>query len=90
MLSFLGVLTSNLHHPVLNPGKAETPRVASQDSSAERGPKQAGPGAGMGLQQEDVLVLPGWLHSVQFSPVASDSLRPHESQHARPSCITET
>ena len=25
-------------------------------------------------------------HSVQFSSVASDSLRPHESQHARPPC----
>ena len=25
-------------------------------------------------------------HSVQFSSVVSDSLRPHESQHARPPC----
>ena len=28
-----------------------------------------------------------WIHSVQFSrSVVSDSLRPHESQHARPPC----
>ena len=29
-------------------------------------------------------------HSVQFSSVASDSLRPHESQHARPPCPSPT
>ena len=62
MLSFLGVLTSYLHHPVLTPGEAETPQVASQESSAERGPKQAGPGAGMELQQENVLVSSDQLH----------------------------
>ena len=28
--------------------------------------------------------------SVQFSSVASDSLRPHESQHARPPCSSPT
>ena len=28
--------------------------------------------------------------SVQFSSVASDSLRPHESQHARPPCPSPT
>ena len=31
------------------------------------------------------------LHSVQFSrPIVSDSLRPHESQHARPPCPSST
>ena len=31
------------------------------------------------------------VHSVQFSPsVVSDSLRPHESQHARPPCPSPT
>ena len=29
-------------------------------------------------------------HSVQFSPVVFDSLRPHELQHARPSCPSPT
>ena len=33
----------------------------------------------------------GWLHSVQFSrSVGSDSLRPHEPQHARPPCPSPT
>ena len=32
-----------------------------------------------------------WISSVQFShPVISDSLRPHESQHARPPCPPPT
>ena len=32
-----------------------------------------------------------WFHSVQFScSVMSDSLRPHESQHARPPCPSPT
>ena len=31
-----------------------------------------------------------YTYSVQFSSVRSDSLRPHESQHARPSCPSPT
>jgi len=35
--------------------------------------------------------LPGWFSSVQFScSVASDSLRPHGLQHARPPCPSPT
>ena len=35
--------------------------------------------------------IPNANHSVQFScPVVSDSLRPHESQHARPPCPSPT
>ena len=35
--------------------------------------------------------LIGWFSSVQFSrSVVSDSLRPHESQHARPPCPSPT
>ena len=30
------------------------------------------------------------ISSVQFSSVASDSLQPHESQHARPPCPSPT
>ena len=30
------------------------------------------------------------VHLVQFSSVASNSLRPHESQHARPPCPSPT
>ena len=52
ILGFLGVLTPYLHHTVLTPGKAETPQVTPGDPSTEREPKQAGLGAGMGLQQE--------------------------------------
>ena len=38
-----------------------------------------------------VLVLEGLISSVQFScSVVSDSLRPHESQHARPLCPSPT
>ena len=37
------------------------------------------------------LVFPEWLFSVQFSrSVVSDSLRPHEPQHARPPCPSPT
>ena len=40
------------------------------------------------LPQNDLSL---WLHSVQFShSVVSDSLRPHESQHARPPCPSPT
>ena len=37
-----------------------------------------------------VPVSPCRLNTVQFSSVASDSLRPHESQHARPPCPSST
>ena len=37
------------------------------------------------------LLIPGSISSVQFSrSVVSDSLRPHESQHARPPCPSQT
>ena len=37
------------------------------------------------------VILKFWLYSVQFSrSVMSDSLRPHESQHARPPCPSPT
>ena len=40
------------------------------------------------LPQNDLSL---WLHSVQFShSVLSDSLRPHELQHARPPCPSQT
>ena len=37
-----------------------------------------------------VPVSPCRLNTVQFSSVVSDSLRPHESQHARPPCPSPT
>ena len=38
-----------------------------------------------------LLILPSLLSSVQFSPsFVSDSLRPHELQHARPPCQSPT
>ena len=37
------------------------------------------------------ILLRDWFTSVQFSrSVVSDSLRPHESQHARPPCLSPT
>ena len=43
------------------------------------------------LSSNLVPVLPGWLSSVQFShSVVSDSLQPHEPQHARPPCPSPT
>ena len=43
------------------------------------------------LTVKGFLVLALWFSSVQFSrSVMSDSLRPHESQHARPSCPSPT
>ena len=38
----------------------------------------------------EALILVGQFSSVQFSRSVSDSLRPHESQHARPPCPSPT
>ena len=48
--------------------------------------------AGLKLNiQETKIVASGSISSVQFScSVMSDSLRPHESQHARPPCPSPT
>ena len=49
---------------------------------------------GVGRGKGQAAASPGWCSShsssVQFNSVVSDSLRPHESQHARPPCPSQT
>ena len=63
------------------------------EEEIHRNRKQNNGFVGLGLEGNGEWLLMGMeflFSSVQFSSVVSDSLRPHESQHARPPCPSPT
>ena len=95
------ITQQEVHRPGVLPMKSFSflhlnynPGTCDLDSSFTNGPESAS-GASVGLLPDLVLLMEPWDKfvqvSVQFSrSVVSDSLRPHESQHARPPCPSPT